>query len=326
MSKIFRRPLALALGLFGIALALSSAPSETTISPVPLLGSAEWKTQLLAWRVDREKRLSRPDGWLTLVGLDWIKPGANSLGTAASSSIRLPAQHAGTGAERLGSLELQSSATHDLIVLRPPSSGFPAGLRENDALPQEGPISFDPAHPTVLSSGSLKMIVIERGGRYAVRTKDSESPTRTHFRGLHWYAPDPRYVIRAHWTPYTSAHILHIPTVLGTTDQMATPGFVEFTMNGRIVHAEPVLEEPNAQELFFILRDATARTTTDGAARFLYTSLPDHGLAKPGTLLIDFNKLENPPCAFTPYATCPLPPPGNRLSVALPVGELRYTP
>ena len=118
--------------------------------------------------------------------------------------------------------------------------------------------------------------------------------------------------------------MLHIPTVIGTTLAMPAPGVAEFVVDGKTVRLEPVLEEPGTQELYFILRDTTARTTTDQAARFLYTGFPDHGLTQPGLLRIDFNRLENPPCAYTPFATCPLPVPQNRLAVALPVGEKRY--
>jgi uncharacterized protein (DUF1684 family) len=105
---------------------------------------------------------------------------------------------------------------------------------------------------------------------------------------------------------------------------MPVPGAAEFVLNGKTVRLEPVLESPKDKDLFFILRDRTSQTTTYGAARFLYTDFPDHGLSQPGKIWLDFNRLENPPCAYTPYATCPLPPPQNRLTVALPAGEQRY--
>jgi hypothetical protein len=106
---------------------------------------------------------------------------------------------------------------------------------------------------------------------------------------------------------------------------MPAPGLAEFTLDGKTVQIEPVLEEPNAKQLFFILRDATSHTTTYQSARFLYADFPDHGLDKPGTLVLDFNRLQNPPCAYTPYATCPLPPYINRLAISIPAGEQRYS-
>jgi uncharacterized protein (DUF1684 family) len=121
------------------------------------------------------------------------------------------------------------------------------------------------------------------------------------------------------------AHQEKIPTVLGTTIEVPAPGLAEFTLDGQTVQLEPVLEDPGDKQLFFIVRDATSRTTSYGAGRFLYTDFPDHGLDHAGRILLDFNRLQNPPCAYTAYATCPLPPERNRLAIALPVGEERYS-
>jgi len=166
--------------------------------------------------------------------------------------------------------------------------------------------------------------VIHRDDRFALRVKDLQAPTRTAFHGLRWYEPNPAYRVHARWIPYNPPKTLDIPTVLGTTTHMPAPGAAEFTIDGKVVRLEPVLEDPKATDLFFILRDATSKTTTYGAGRFLYTDFPDHGLNQPGELWLDFNRLYNPPCSFTPYATCPLPPPRNRLSVPIPAGEQRY--
>jgi uncharacterized protein (DUF1684 family) len=130
--------------------------------------------------------------------------------------------------------------------------------------------------------------------------------------------------VQARWIPYNPPKVLDIPTVLGTTTHMPAPGVAEFTVDGQVLRLEPVLEDPKATDLFFILRDATSKTTTYGAGRFLYTELPDHGVGQPGKVWLDFNRLVNPPCAFTAYATCPLPPAQNRLSVPIPAGEQRY--
>jgi len=118
--------------------------------------------------------------------------------------------------------------------------------------------------------------------------------------------------------------MIDIPTILGTVSKLPAPGIAEFTLGGQVYRLEPVLEDPQSTELFFIIRDTTSKTTTYGAGRFLYTELPDDGLAQPGEIWLDFNQLQNPPCAFTPYATCPLPPAQNRLTVAIPAGEQRY--
>ena len=273
----------------------------------------QWKSDLLQWRTQRAQQLSAPDGWLTLVGLEWLQPGKNTFGAAADNRIRLNAPVA----DHLGVLELKG----DGVYLSAPA----ASLLANDAPAHAIKVDTDGPNPTVLKAGTLTLLVIHRGDRFALRIKDSQAPTRTHFQGLHWYAPDPHYRIEAKWIPFNPPHEESIPTIIGTTLKLPVPGVAEFTLDGKTVQLEPVLEEPGAKQLFFILRDTTSKTTTYGAARFLYTDFPDRGLDKPGRLAIDFNRLQNPPCAYTPYATCPLPPPQNKLAVALPAGEQRYS-
>jgi uncharacterized protein (DUF1684 family) len=168
------------------------------------------------------------------------------------------------------------------------------------------------------------LYVIRREARFALRIKDSRSPAIVGFHGLNWYAPDPGYRITAKWIPYSPQKTITLATLVGTNYDQPVPGRAEFSLAGKTFRLEPVLEDPTVEKLFFILRDTTSTSTTYGACRFLYTALPTNGLDKPGELVLDFNHLENPPCAYTPYATCPLPPPGNRLPIPLPVGEQRY--
>jgi len=281
-------------------------------------GSAEvqWRKELLTWRSQRAKELSAPDGWLTLVALDWLKPGKNSVGLAADNQIRL----AGHAPDHLGIIDVEGSQ----ISLLAPASGFPSELQVDGKPAVAGPIQPDDTKTSILTTENLHLVVLHRGDRYALRVKDSESPGRTAFRGLHWYPPVYAERITAKWTPLAAGHTEKIPTVIGTTLDLPAPGLAEFTLNGKKVQLEPVLESPDAKELFFILRDATSHTTTYGAARFLYASFPDHGLDQPGSIVLDFNKLQNPPCAYTPYATCPLPPYINRLAISIPAGEQRY--
>jgi uncharacterized protein (DUF1684 family) len=217
-----------------------------------------------------------------------------------------------------------------MLRLLPPVGGFPKGL-QLDGQQLGGQSAREPAlfaddaeKPSKLTIGSITIVVIRRDDRFGLRVKDLEAPTRTGFHGLRWYAPDAVYRVHARWIPYNPAKVLDIPTILGTTTHMQAPGVAEFTLNGQVVRLEPVLEDPKATDLFFILRDATSKTTTYAAGRFLYSELPDHGLSQPGEIWLDLNKLFNPPCAFTAYATCPLPPPQNRLSIPIPAGELRY--
>jgi uncharacterized protein (DUF1684 family) len=283
---------------------------------VSALAAPAGDSDLAQWRAQRAKNLSAPDGWLTLVGLDWMQPGKNSIGLAADNSIQLK----GRAPAHLGVIEVAGGQ----IKLLAPAGGFPSHLLVDGKPAQEGPIQADDVRASVISDENLTMVVLHRGDRYALRIKDAESPTRVAFKGLHWYAPDPKYKVMAKWIPFVPAHTEKIPTIIGTTLDMPAPGLAEVTLNGKTIQIEPVLEEPNAKELFFILRDATSHTTTYESARFLYSGLPSNGLDKPGTLELDFNRLQNPPCAYTPYATCPLPPYINRLAIAIPAGEQRY--
>jgi hypothetical protein len=269
------------------------------------------------WRSDRAKSLSGPAGWLTLVGLEWLKPGKNSVGLAADNSVRLK----GTAPDHLGIIDVEGSK----LTLLAPAGGFPKYFYLDGKPAQEAPLTTDDTKASVLSTDNLTLVILHRGDRFALRIKDSQSATRTGFKGLHWYPLEPKFRVTAKWIPFVPAHTEKIPTIIGTTLDMPAPGLAEFTLNGQTIQLEPVLEDPNAKELFFILRDATSHTTTYEAARFLYTAFPDHGLDQPGTVVLDFNRLQNPPCAYTPYATCPLPPFENRLAISIPAGEQRYS-
>lgn len=276
-----------------------------------------WLQELSKWRSQREQELSAPDGWLTLVGLEWLKPGANSFGAASDNAIRI---HSKTP-DHIGSLDVSGTT----VKLLAPTGGFPPELQVDGKPAVEGQLTTDGAKPSTMTWHGVTMVVLPRGDRFALRIKDADSRTRTGFRGLKWYAPNASLRVTAKWTPYTPPHIEQIPTIIGTTLNMPAPGVAEFTLHGKVVRLEAVFEGTENDKLFFILRDTTSKTTTYEAARFLHTELPSNGVGKPGTLTLDFNELYNPPCAYTPYATCPLPPPQNRLDVAIEAGEQRYS-
>jgi len=311
------KPAFAVLLLSPLALPAQSPSSVASSSAVASTGEAAWRQELDAWRAQREHELSAPDGWLTLVGLEWLKPGVNSFGAADDNQIKIRAQ----APPHIGLLTVSGTT----VQLLAPSGGFPAGLQMDGKPPREGVLSADDAQPSTLTWHGLTLVVLPRGGRYALRVKDADSPTRTEFRGLHWYAPDPTYRVTARWIPYKPPQIEKIATIIGTTLNMTAPGAAEFLLKGKIYLLEPVIEGGEKDKLFFILRDTTSQTTTYQAARFLHTGLPSNGLTQPGTLTLDFNELYNPPCAYTPYATCPLPPEKNRLAVAIEAGEQRYS-
>jgi len=276
-----------------------------------------WQRDLLAWRVKRAANLQTPEGWLSLIGLEWLKEGDNSVGSAADNKIQIA-----KAPTHLGVVRLEKGGALRLLA---PSGGFPKELQVDGHPAQEQALlSDDSPNRSKLSWGGVTIIVINRDGRYGLRIKDAQAATRVGFHGLHWYPPNAAYRVRAKWIPYNPPKMIDIPTILGTVSKLPAPGVAEFTIDGKVSRLEPVLEDPESKELFFIIRDTTSKTKTYGAGRFLYTEFPDHGLSQPGEIWLDFNQLVNPPCAFTPYATCPLPPIQNRLSVAIPAGEQRY--
>jgi len=272
----------------------------------------------ITWRSEHAAELLKPDGWLSLVGLEWLQPGDNSVGSAADNTIRIT-----SGPAHLAVLHLESES----VTINPPPGGFPEDFRVAGASAKSQPLRAEPNNDKVaprLTIGTLSMYVIRRENRFALRIKDAKSPSIVGFQGLKWYPPNDRYRVTAKWIPYSPYKTITLATLVGTNYDQPVPGAAEFTINGKSFRLEPVLEDPTVAKLFFILRDTTSTSTTYGACRFLYTGFPTNGLDKPGELVLDFNRLENPPCAYTPFSTCPLPPPGNRLPIPLPVGEQRY--
>jgi len=286
---------------------------------VPLEEDGGWPKEIAEWRAQHAAELQKPDGWLALTGLEWLEPGDNSFGAAKDNKIHLPS----SGPAHMGVLRLEG----ETVTLDPPAGGFPAGFLIDSKPAQAQALHTDPDHDKNnphLTIGTLNMYVIHRGERFALRIKDANSAALTGFHGLKWYAPNETYRVQAHWIPYSPQKTFTIATLIGTSYPAQIPGSAEFTLHGKTYRLDPILEEPAVAKLFFVLRDTTSATRTYGACRFLYTGFPNQGLDKPGELVLDFNRLENPPCAYTPYATCPLPPRQNRLPIPLPVGEQRY--
>ena len=282
--------------------------------------NSSWKRDLLTWRTQHAAELQKPDGWLALAGLVWLEPGDNSVGSAADNKVRLPEG----GPAHVGVLHLEGAT----VSLRPPADGgFPAGLMVDGKPAQvedlHTSLDNDKGNPR-MTVGALNFYAVRRGERFALRIKDAKAPTLVGFHGLKWYPPNAHYWVTAKWVPYDPPKTIKLVTMIGTAYDAPVPGAAEFQLDGKTYHLEPVTEDKPPVKLFFILKDATSASTTYGACRFLYTPLPAGGLDKPGELVLDFNHLENPPCAYTPFATCPLPPATNRMKVELPVGELRY--
>jgi hypothetical protein len=307
---------------FALRLALLAVTAGQPEMAVPLAAQPEdgsWRREITSWRAQHAVELQKPDGWLALAGLEWLEPGDNSFGSAKDNKLHLPTSAPG----HLGVLHLQG----DSITLSAPAEGFPAGFLIDGRPVQAQTLHTDADHDKNnprLTIGTLNMYVIHRGERFALRIKDAKSAALTGFHGLKWYPPNETYRVTARWIPYSPQKTFTIATLIGTSYPAQVPGSAEFALQGKTYRLDPILEDSAVAKLFFVLRDKTSATTTYEACRFLYTGFPDQGLDKAGELVLDFNKLENPPCAYTPYATCPLPPPQNRLPITLPVGEQRY--
>jgi len=297
---------------------LTAILASLFIAASVLAQDGSFDRETASWRSQHTADLLKPDGWLSLVGLEWLQSGDTSVGSASDNKI-----HLSKGPAHLAVLHLEG----DNVTLNPPSDAFPPDFFVSGApakpqsLRAEG--NKDKLAPR-MTIGDLNLYVIRRESRFALRIKDAHSPSITGFHGLKWYPPNETYRVKAKWIPYTPYKTITLATLVGTTYDQPVPGVAEFTLGGKTWRLEPVLEDPAVAKLFFILRDTTSTTTTYGACRFLYTGLPSNGLGKPGEIVLDFNRLENPPCAYTPFSTCPLPPPGNRLPIPLPVGEQRY--
>ncbi|HEX6139358.1 MAG TPA: DUF1684 domain-containing protein [Candidatus Limnocylindria bacterium] len=262
----------------------------------------EHREAVLAWRAERDARLRDPDGWLTLVGLHWLEPGENRLGSAFDNEVVLR----GTGVpERAGSLVLQA----ERVVLR--RAGHPDLAMEPDVS----------GEPTTLDLGTLRMYVIRRGERFGLRVRDHASPALAAFRGMDHFPIDTAWRFEGRLERAQPGETLQVVDVIGLVTQEPSPGAVVFERDGREwrIHALPGDEDGS---LWLVFADATNGRTTYGGGRFLYTE----PVQDDGGVVVDFNLAYNPPCAFSAFATCPLPPPANRLALAIEAGERAYQP
>jgi len=274
-----------------LAFLLAIFCAATAAAPDP----PAYAREIADFRAHREAEINSTDGWITLVGLYWLKPGENRVGSDPSFEVPLPA----AAPRSVGVIVMKEGSARFL-----PAPG--SGLREGALRPDQD----------VLRIGPITFFLIEREGKLAVRVKDNDADARKAFTGLKWYPVDPEWKIEGRLTPWAERHTITFDTIAGVKEEMESPGYVTFSKNGREFRLDPVWDE---DQLFFVFRDQTSGKSTYGGARFLYAKP-----AKDGAISLDFNQAVNPPCVFTPYATCPLPPPQNRLTIEITAGELMY--
>jgi uncharacterized protein (DUF1684 family) len=298
---------ALLVGSFFVLAAINAMQGESITS---------YSAELFKWRAEQTANLKRPEGFLSVAGLDWLVEGDNSVGSGPDCQVRLSATSCppqlGT-LKRIGglvSLKLAEGVSihvtkdsGEAIEIRGSRSQLPVTLRSDS---------------TRVSVGKVTFMVITRGSRVGVRVFDSGCPGYLAFKGQKWFSPDQKYRVEAKFVPYEPVKTVEITNVLGDKSQASVVGYVEFTIDGKICRLDA---QGAGGGLFLNFKDLTSGKSTYPAGRFLDTPAPVNG-----KVIVDFNKATNPPCAFTSFATCPLPPAGNVLAVEIPAGEKTHHP
>ena len=289
-----------------IALAACLALAMLTVMAAAI--DPAYQASVEKWRQQYQSTITADDGWLTVTGLFWLHEGDNRFGSDPLGDIALPGRgipaQAGTFNLRNGKVMVHGQPGAKMLL-----SGKPLDSAELHAdLPDER-----------LQMGDLSLFLHASGSRLGIRVKDKNSKARREFSGLHWFPIDPSYRTMAKWEPYPMPKNTPTQNIVGDFDPYVMIGQVEFTLQGKSYKLEASENMPNTGTLFIVFRDLTSGHQTDAAARFMVTAAP-----KNGTVELDFNKAYNPPCAYTAYATCPLPSPGNRMRLAIQAGEKNY--
>ncbi|CAN5499738.1 DUF1684 domain-containing protein [soil metagenome] len=272
------------------------------------LGQTGYNFGVQKWRVEHENELKADTGWLTVVGLFWLKDGNNTIGSGAGFDIELT-ENFKTG--NFGVIEFKNGK--GVLTV---GEGVEATV-DGNAVQRVELRSDENGKPNVVKTGTQSFYLIKRENRYGIRLKDTNSKPRREFTHSKWYGIDPKLRVTAKFERYAEQTEVSIPKVMGGDFKMKSPGLVKFKLNGQPVRLQTVDEGDG--RLFIIFRDLTSKTTTYGAGRFLYADKPEGD-----TAVLDFNKAENPPCAFTSFATCPVAPKQNRLELEIRAGEKRY--
>lgn len=290
--------------LFVLACALTALGAACEPAPAALDEGA-YRREVEAWRGERLQELTGDAGWLTLSGLHWLKEGESRVGSGQSNEIVL--QRADAPAY-VGSLFVEGKTVRF-------EAAEGAGVTTKGEPVAKLELKTDAGGaPTVLELGSLTFQLIERGGQIGFRVRDREHPARARFKGLETYPLSLGWRVAARFEPYEPPKTVPILNVLGMTQDQPSPGALVFEAEGRTHRLDALTE---GDKLFVIFADETSGKETYGGGRYLYAPKPD----AQGRVVLDFNKAHSPPCAFTDFATCPLPPPQNRLAVKVEAGE-----
>lgn len=300
--------------------ACSPQDKPATIASAAASAPSAFQTDHAEWVRERAADLSKPDGWTSLIGLHWIEPGKHSVGGGAENAIHLT-----IAPDRLGQVEQRADGLYFL-----PAEGVPITA---DGSPLHGEVRLNPDGPgggTKLGydQGKGQITAIKRGQRLALRVRHADAPARRDFAGLDFFPADEGWRVQARFVPHPAGKTLPIVNVLGEVTDNPNPGYVVFEKDGREWRLEALGDSAKGLNLMF--QDQSTGRLTYGVGRYLHTD----PVAADGTVTLDFNRAYNPPCAYTEFATCPLPPPENRLAwqdsngqrarLAVLAGEKKY--
>lgn len=278
--------------------------------PKSQIDANAYAREMEQWRAQRLAELNSETGWLTLVGLYWLKEGRNSVGQGPENDIIVPPDkmplHLGAFVLTNGVVTFETPIPNTFYVNDQPISAVELKSDAEDK-------------PTVITLRSITFQVIKRGDKLGVRIKDKNNPQRTNFSGLEYFPIDIKWRLDAQFEAYNPPKPMPITNVLGMESSESSPGAVKFEVDGKEYRLDAITEKGETK-LFMIIADKTSGKETYPAGRYLYVDPPDAS----GHLIVDFNKAYSPPCAFTKFATCPLPPRQNRLPFAIAAGE-KYT-
>jgi uncharacterized protein (DUF1684 family) len=264
----------------------------------------------LAWRKQMDERMKSTTSWLSIAGLYWLQEGENSFGTSSSCSIQLPENSSPgqTGVFTLKNGKVLLKAHPDVV------------LKVNGKVTSRATLKGDDSdRPDLVEIEDLRMWVIKRGNRYAIRLRDLNHLPFLDYSGLDFFPPEVKYKIEADFVPYAEHKKIEVPTMIGTQTEMTVVGFVRFLLDEKEFRLEAFSGSLEDENLFFVFKDETSGHETYEASRFLVAQRLESG-----KIDLNFNRAYNPPCAYTLYATCPLPPPENHLGIRIEAGEKKY--
>ena len=285
-----------------LPLACASPPPDAAASPAP-------EDEAERWFEGRIDSLKADDGWLTLVGLLWLSEGRNTFGSAGWNDLVFPVAD---GADAMGTFVRTGTSVRIEV-----SDGIPI-THQGELVSSMSLTSSPEGPPTLLRLATLTFHLIQRGDRIGLRLRDTTSEARLGFRDIQRFRFAPQWRFLARFEPHPAGTTLSVPNILGDVNEEISPGKVVFDLAGRSYSLAAL--EGSSGTLFLVFGDETNGSNTYAGGRFLYTEPPRGD----GTVVVDFNRSYNPPCAFTPWATCPLPPLQNRLALEIQAGELAY--